>query len=172
MKRAMSLILVTLLLSAFVGACGGGGGGGAAPPTQSTCFLSTSFEFNATGPFCIGTSPFTATFSSGVTKSEGNPDLYSSGDFSWHVLSGTSAIVTFETLPSTVTFFGRTEFAGTVSDIQILDENSDLIMPVIIPTTMFVQVIISRDPGQTLIGSIIVTSTIGGDVVIDDFVFL
>ena len=172
MKRAMSLILVTLLLSAFVGACGGGGGGGAAPPTQSTCFLSTSFEFNATGPFCIGTSPFTATFSSGVTKSVGQRDLYSSGDFSWHVLSGTSAIVTFETLPSTVTFFVRTEFAGTVSDIQILDENSDLIMPVIIPTTMFVQVIISRDPGQTLIGSIIVTSTSGGDVVIDDFVFL
>ena len=172
MKRAMSLILVTLLLSAFVGACGGGGGGGAAPPTQSTCFLSTSFEFNATGPFCIGTSPFTATFSSGVTKSTGDAGLYSSGDFAWHVLSGTSAIVTFETLPSTVTFFVRTEFAGTVSDIQILDENSDLIMPVIIPTTMFVQVIISRDPGQTLIGSIIVTSTSGGDVVIDDFVWV
>ena len=172
MKRAMSLILVTLLLSAFVGACGGGGGGGAAPPTQSTCFLSTSFEFNATGPFCIGTSPFTATFSSGVTMSVGQMDLYSSGNFSWHVLSGTSATVTFETLPSTVTFFVRNELTGTVSDIQVLDENNDLIMPVIIPTTMFVQVMISRDPGQTLIGSIIVTSTSGGDVVIDEFVWV
>ncbi len=88
------------------------------------------------------------------------------------MLSGTSATVTFETLPGTVSFFVRTEFADTVSDIQILDENGDLIMPVIIPTTMFVQVIVSRDPSQTLIGSIIVTSTSDGDVVIDDFVWV
>ena len=172
MNRAMSLILVTLLLSAFVGACGGGGGGSAAPPTQSTCFLSTSFEFDATGPFCIGTAPHIARFSSGVTKSVGQPGLYQTGDFSWHVMVGDPATVTFDTNPSTVTFFVRTEFAGTVSDIQVLDENSDLIVPVIIPTTMFVQVIISRDPGQPLIGSIIVTSTSGSDVVIDDFVWV
>jgi len=169
MKRTICQILGALLLSAVIGACGGGGG--AALPTQSTCFLSTSFEFDATGPFCIGTSPFTATFSSGVTKSSGRADLYSSGDFAWHVLSGTSATVTFETLPSTVTFFVRTEFAGTVSDIQILDENDDLIMSVT-PTNVFQQVIVNRDPGQTLIGSIVVTSTSGGDVVIDDFIFL
>ncbi len=169
MKRTICQILGALLLSAFIGACGGGGG--AAPPAQATCNLSTSFEFNATGPFCIGTSPVTATFSSGVTKSTGQLDLYSSGTFSWHVLSGTSAIVTFETLPSTVTFFVRTEFAGTVSDIQILDENDDLIMSVT-PTNALVQVIVNRDPGQTLIGSVVVTSTSGGDVVIDDFVFL
>ncbi len=174
MKRTICLILGALLLSAFIAACGGGGGAAppaAATPTQATCNLSTSFEFNATGPFCIGTSPFTATFSSGVTKSVSQADLYSSGSFSWHVLSGTSATVTFETLPSTVTFFVRTEFAGTVGDIQILDENDDLIMSVT-PTTMFVQVIVNRDPGQTLIGSVVVTSTSGGDVVIDDFVFL
>ncbi len=172
MKRTICLILGALLLSAFIGACGGGGGGGAALPIQSTCFLSTSFEFDATGPFCIGTAPHIARFSSGVTKSVGQADLYSSGNFSWHVLSGTSAIVTFDTNPSTVTFFVRSENLGTVSDIEVLDENSDLIMPVIIPTTMFVQVMISRDPGQTLIGSIIVTSTSGGDVVIDDFVWV
>ena len=88
------------------------------------------------------------------------------------MMVGDPATVTFDTNPSTVTFFVRTEFAGTVSDIQVLDENSDLIVPVIIPTTMFVQVIISRDPGQTLIGSIIVTSTSGSDVVIDDFVWV
>ncbi len=87
------------------------------------------------------------------------------------MLSGTSATVTFETLPSTVTFFVRTEFAGTVSDIQILDENDDLIMSVT-PTNVFQQVIVNRDPGQTLIGSIVVTSTSGGDVVIDDFIFV
>ncbi len=173
MKRRIRLISGALLLSAFIGACGGssGGGDGTPPPDPSACHTSTSFEFNATGPFCIGTSPFTATFSSGVSKSEGDPDLYSSGNFAWHVLSGTSATVTFETLPSTVTFFVRAESVGTVNDIQILDENGDLIMEVI-PTSVFRQVVVNRDPGQTLIGTIVVTSTSGGDVVIDDFVFL
>ncbi|MCH9004714.1 MAG: hypothetical protein IH838_05415 [Proteobacteria bacterium] len=172
MKKTIGLISGALLLSAFIGACGGGGGGGgAAPPTQSTCFLSTSFEFDATGPFCIGTSPFTATFSSGVSKSVGDRDLYSSGNFAWHVLSGTSATVTFETLPSMVSFFVRAENVGTVSDIQILDENGDLIMSVI-PTDAFQQVVVNRNPGQTLIGTIVITSTSGGDVVIDDFIFV
>ena len=169
MKRTICLILGALLLSTFIGACGGGGS--AAPPAQSPCNSSTSFEFDATGPFCIGTSPFTATFSSGVTKTTGQAGLYSSGNFAWHVLSGTSATVTFETLPSTVTFFVRTELAGTASDIQILDENGDLILSVT-PTNVFQQVVVNRDPGQTLIGSIVVTSTSGGDVVIDDFIFL
>ncbi len=176
MKRTIYLVLGGLLLSAFIGACGGGGGGGdggaaSPPPAQSSCQTSTSFEFNATGPFCIGTSPFTATFSSGTSKSEGDPDLYSSGNFAWHVLSGTSAMVTFETLPSTVTFFVRAENVGTVSDIQILDENGESIMSMT-PTIVFQQVIVNRDPGETLIGSIVVTSTSGGDVVIDDFIFV
>ncbi len=172
MKRTICLNLGTLLLSTFIGACGGGGSGGsAAPPAQSPCNSSTSFEFNASGPFCIGTSPFTATFSSGVTESTGEASLYSSGNFSWHVRSGTSATVTFETLPSMLTFFVRNEFTATVSDIQVLDENNDLIMAVT-PTNDFQQVVVNRDPGQTLIGSIVVTSTSGGDVVIDDFIFL
>ena len=171
MKRTICQILGALLLSAFIAACGGGGGGGGGGTNPSACQTSTSFEFNATGPFCIGTAPNIARFSSGVTQSVGQPGLYQSGDFSWHVLSGTSATVTFDTNPSTVTFFVRTETAGTVSDIQILDENSEFIMEVI-PTTMFVRVMISRNPGQTLIGSIIVTSTRDGDVVIDDFVWV
>jgi len=172
MKRTICLILCALLVSTFIGACGGGGSGvGAAPPAQSPCNSSTSFEFDATGPFCIGTSPFTATFSSGVTESRGQPGLYSSGNFAWHVLSSTSATVTFETLPSTLTFFVRRESTGTVSDIQILDENGDLIM-VVTPTNAFQQVAVNRAPGQTLIGSVVVTNTSGGDVVIDDFIFL
>ena len=98
-------------------------------------------------------------------------DLYSTGDFSWHVMVGDPATVTFDTDPSTVTFFVRSENLGTVSDIQILDVNGDFIMEVI-PTTMFVQVMVSRNPGETLVGSIIVTSTSGSDVVIDDFVWV
>jgi len=175
MNRTICLILGALLLSAFIGACGGGGGeyGAAQSPTpnQSSCHASTSFEFSATGPFCIGTSPFTATFSSGVTESRGQPGLYSSGNFAWHVLSGTLATVTFETMPSTLTFFVRNESAGTVSEIMILDENGDLIMQVL-PTNVFQQVVVSRTPGQTLIDSVVIMSTSGGDVVIDDFVFM
>ena len=170
MKRTIRLISGALLLSTFIAACGGGGGsgGGGTPPDPSACRTSTSFEFNATGPFCIGTSPLTATFSSGVSKSEGDPDLYSSGNFAWHVLSGTAATVTFETLPSTVTFFVRAESVGTVSDIQIRDENNVLIIAVT-PADFFQQVVVNRDVGQTLIDSVVVTSTSGGDVVIDDF---
>ena len=169
MNRTICLILGALLLSAFMGACGGGGDNAAPPPpTQSSCHASRSFEFRATGPFCIGTSPFTATFSSGQTQSSGRADLYSSGDFAWHVSGGTSATVTFETLPSMVTFFVRNEFAGDVSDIQVLDENNDLIMAVT-PADFFQQVVVNRDVGQTLIDSVVVISTSGGDVVIDDF---
>ena len=169
MNKTIYLFLGALLLSAFIGACGGGGGSAAPPPpTQSSCHPSRSFEFSATGPFCIGTSPFTATFSGGQTQSSGQADLYSSGDFAWHVLGGTSATVTFETLPSIVTFFVRNEFAGAVSDIQVLDENNDLIMAVT-PSDFFQQIIVNRDSGQTLIDSVVVTSTSGGDVVIDDF---
>ncbi len=177
MKNLVCSTIVMLALAALLVACGGGGGGGnydgdsGTTTDPNSCETSTSFEFSATAPFCIGTSPLTATFSSGVSKSVGQADLYQTGSFSWHVLSGTSATVTFETLPSTLTFFVRTEFAGTVSDIQILDENGDLILSVT-PTTMFVQVVVNRDPGQTIIGSVVVTSTSGGDVVIDDFVFL
>ncbi len=167
MKRTICLILGALLLSAFIGACGGGGYS-AAPPTQSSCHASRSFEFSATGPFCIGASPLTATFSSGQTQSSGRADLYSSGDFAWHVSGGTSATVTFETLPSIVTFFVRNEFAGAVSDIQVLDENNNLIMAVT-PADFFQQVVVNRDVDQTLIDSVVVTSTSSGDVVIDDF---
>ena len=175
MKRTICQFFGALLLSAALGACGGGGGGSyrdpGQPPDQSQCNESTSFEFSATGPFCIGTPPFTATFSSGVAESRGRPEFYSSGIFAWHVLIGTSATVTFETQPSTLTFFVRRENSDTVSDVQVLDENGDLIMGVT-PTDIFQQVIVNRVAGQTFIDSVVVTSTSGGDVVIDDFVFI
>ncbi len=189
--KAFARFLCVLSLTAFFSACGGGGGAAPPPPpppppaadqslpgqwngeavTPGSPDVSTSFEFNATGPFSIGTSPFTATFSTGEAKTLGRTDLYSEGDFAWHVLSGTFATVTFETLPSTLTFDVRTEFAGTVSDIQILDENGALIMSVT-PTNAFQQIVVNRAAGQTLIDSFVVTSTSGGDVVIDDFTFL
>ena len=55
----------------------------------------TDFESSATAPFSVGTSPFSADFSTGVVESRGRPKLYTSGFFSWHILSGETATVTF-----------------------------------------------------------------------------
>ncbi len=190
MIRTICLVLGALLL-AFTGACGGGGGAppptvGPPPPapvaqnpggiwdgqsvTAAAADVFTSFEFNAAGPFTDSSwaSPYIATFSAGTAETRGNADLYSTGDFAWHVPS--SAIVTFETLPSTLTFDVRTEFAGDVSDIDILDENGALIQNVV-PTNAFQKISVIRGAGQTLIGSVEVTSTSGGDVIIDDLTF-
>jgi hypothetical protein len=71
-----------------------------------------------------------------------------------------------------LTFFVRTENAADVTNIDILDENGALILNVV-PTAVFPLQMISvvRGAGETLIGSVEVTSTSGGDVVIDDFTF-
>ena len=60
---------------------------------------------------------------------------------------------------------------NTVSDVMVLDENGDLITQVT-PTTVFQQIVVDRAPSETLIGSVVVANTSGGDVVIDDFVFV
>ena len=175
MKRTTCSVFGALLLSAFMGACGGGGGGGGGgyrdpPPDQGSPDVFTSFEFNAAGPFSVGTSPFTATFSNGNAETRDVRAFYITGTHAWHILIGTSATVSFETLPSTLSFWVRTENAIVVSDIQILDENGALIMAVT-PTNDFQQIVVNRAAGQTLIGSFVVTSTSGGDVVIDDLTF-
>jgi hypothetical protein len=138
--------------------------------TAAAANVFTSFEFNAAGPFTDSSwaSPYIATFSAGTAETRGDADLYSTGDFAWHVPS--SAIVTFETLPSTLTFDVRTEFAGDVSNIDILDENGALIQNVV-PANAFQKISVIRGAGQTLIGSVEVTSTSGGDVIIDDLTF-
>ncbi len=132
------------------------------------------FEFNATGGFSIGTSPYTANFSSGNAQTIGNTAFYISGTHSWHVPVGTAATVTFETLPNTLTFFVRMPLASDVGNIDIFDENGMLILNVV-PTNVFqplnAPISVVRSAGQTLIGSVVVTSTSGGDVVIDDLTF-
>ena len=188
MNKSLSLMVTTLMLSAFVGACGGGGGAPpplAGPPpaaqdpggvwggqavTAAAPDVFTSFEFNAAGPFTVGVAPFRATFSNGRAESRGIPSFYITGANSWHILIGTSATVTFETLPSSVNFHVRMPTAGDVGEIRILDENTALIQT-IVPNAVFQEITINRTAGQTLIGSVEVTSTSGGDVVIDDFTF-
>ena len=188
MKSTICLMLSALFLSAFIGACGGGGGGAAPPPvptqaaqnpggvwsgqsvSAAAADVSTSFEFRATGPFTRGVSPYTHTYSSGNAETRGIPQFYITGSNAWHILTGTSATVTFETLPNTLTFFVRTENAADVSNIDIFDADGALIQNVV-PTNAFQMISVFRGAGQTLIGSVEVTSTSGGDVVIDDLTF-
>ena len=195
MKRYFSATIATLTLSVLISACGGGGGGGSPPPqspppppppppvTQNPGGLwfaqlvstaapdvFTSFEFNDSAGFTTGTAPYTAAFSNGNAETRGVPSLYISGLNAWHILTATSATVTFETLPSTLSFWVRTESAIDVAQIQILDENS-AVLQTIVPTSSYQLITENRNPGQALIGSVVVTSTSGGDVVIDDWTF-
>ncbi len=192
MKTSTRLLSVALVSFATLTGCGGGGWGGGGretllplpPPadqspsgvwegqalTQASTDVFTSFEFDAAGPFSVGTSPFTASFSNGNAENRDKRDFYITGDNAWHILISTSATVTFETLPRSLSFWVRTENATDVSDIQILDENSALIMAVI-PTNAYQEIILTRAAGETSIGSMVVTSTSGGDVVIDDLTF-
>jgi hypothetical protein len=129
--------------------------------------VSTSFEFDANGPFSVGTSPRTATFSNGVAEARGTPEFHITGDFSWYVLVGTSATVTFETLPSSLSFWVRTENPADVSEIQIFDEAGALIQSVT-PTDVYQEIDVTRLAGETFIGTFDVNSTSGGDVIIDN----
>ncbi len=111
-----------------------------------------------------------STFDNGRAETRGNSAFYRSGDNAWHIIPGTMATVTFETNPSSLNFWARTENAADVAVIRILDENLNLIQ-MIVPNNVYQEITINRGPGQTLIGSVEVTSTSGGDVVIDDFTF-
>ncbi len=142
--------------------------------SQAAADVFENFEFSATGGFERGTTPYRATYSNGNAETRGVPAFYISGLNAWHILVGTLATVTFETLPNTLTFFVRTDNAGDVSNIDILDENGVLIQNVV-PTNAYQPlnnpISVVRGAGQTLIGSMEVTSTSGGDVVIDDLTF-
>ncbi len=117
-----------------------------------------------------GTTPYRALYSSGDAQTVGNTSLYHSGLFAWHILNGTVATVTFETLPNTLSFWVRTANATVVSNIDILDDNGVVIRNVV-PTNAYQMISVVRGAGQTLIDLVEVTSVSGGDVVIDDLTF-
>jgi len=138
--------------------------------------VSTSFENNeitngGLGPFSIGTSPFTATFTAGIANSRGIGAFYVSGDNAWHILNGASALVSFGTLPRTLSFWVITENPAVVSTIEIRDLNGNLITPLITPTPNYMQYFVNRTAADPAIRSILVTTPSGGDVIIDDLSF-
>ena len=138
--------------------------------SQAAADVFTSFEFDARGGFVNGTTPYRATYSSGDAQTVGNTSLYHAGLFAWHILNGTVATVTFETLPNTLSFWVRTANTTGVSNIDILDDNGVVIRNVM-PTNAYQMISIVRGAGQTLIDLVEVTSISGGDVVIDDLTF-
>ncbi len=197
MKTLTRLLAITLVSVVALTACGGGGGGGGGggvtnppPPvadqspagvwngqavTQGAPDVFESFEFNAIGGFPSGTSPFSATYSDGNAETRMVPGFYITGLNAWHILNGTSATVTFETPPRTLSLWARTAFLGDVGEVRILDVNMNLILIVALTNSYGIQpIVVTRTAGQTSIGSIVVTSTVGGgggDVVIDDLTF-
>ena len=188
--------MVALLFVTLVAGCGGGGGGGVAAPqptptpaqspsgawggpsvSVAAADVFTSFEFSATGGFTTGATPYRSTYSSGDAQTIGDTALYHSGLNAWHILNGTAATVTFETMPNTLSFWVRTANATVVSSISVFDDNGLPIFIIddngnpnltVVPTNTYRLYTVA---GATLIGSMVVTSPSGGDVVIDDLTF-
>ncbi len=144
--------------------------------------VQTSFEFNATGPFTIGASPISATFSAGVAKTLGIFPLYHSGLFSWHISPNDPAVVTFETPASALSFWARTENNNVTGTLRVFDSNNVRILNRAVPNS-YQLIEITRSAGQALIARFEVTAAGGGggsgyggggaagDVVIDDLSF-
>lgn len=185
-----------MLISACLAACGGGGssGGVTSPPppppppppaanaesvggiwegtteTLAPADVSTSFEFDATAPFDIGDTPYTASFSAGTARSDADTTLQNTGTFSWHIPASTTATVTFESNPQTLSLFARNAATGAASTIEILNDHG-VVIQTASPGDTFQEVALAGTPGESRIGSIRVTNSSGGDVVIDDLTF-
>ncbi len=179
MKTLTRLLAIALVSFAALTACGGGGGGGGGTPASNgdvvidefsygsppspdvmTGFESIEVTNGGIGPFSVGTSPFRATFSTGRAETRGVLALYRAGVNSWHILYGTSATVTFDTLPSTLAFWVRTVNAADVSTIEIFDvtPTNPVLITTVTPTSIYTQITVTRMAGETLIGSMVVTN--------------
>jgi len=121
--------------------------------------VETSFEFNATGPFTIGTSPISATFSAGVAESRGVNALYHSGRNAWHIFP--NAVVSFETPASALSFWARTENNNVTGTLRVFDSNNVRILNRAVPNS-YQLIEITRSAGQALIARFEVTAAGGG----------
>ncbi len=193
MKTGTYSALISLAFFGLLAGCGGGGSSSppAPPPppppppppvvpmsaagiwsgqavTPDIKDIVTSFEFNDADGFILGNAPFTADFQGGITKSVGQVFLYVDGDFSWHVdMAGAS--IDFAIPGDTLLLSTRTVTAGDNATIQVLDEIGALLSTIVV-TNAFQPVVVNRNPGQKLIGSVVITVTTG-EIVIDSFKF-
>lgn len=128
----------------------------------------TSFEFDDSDGFEVGTAPFTADFQGGVSQMAADPALANDGDNSWSV-PDTDGTVTFATPPGTLSLFARVVTLGDVATITVRD-TAGAAIGVLILTDAFQELSVTRDPGagDTLIGSVDIEVTTG-EVVVDSF---
>ena len=136
--------------------------------TPDVADVVTSFEFTNSTGFTLGTAPFTAAFQGGETKSVGQGGLYDDGDFSWHVTTA-GASINFPTPGNKLLLTRRTVTAGNIATIEVFDEFDVSISLTAVPDA-FQQIVVNRNPGQSLIGSVEITVTTG-EIVIDSFTF-
>ncbi len=181
--------LISLAFFGLLAGCGGGGSSPPAPPppppppvvpmsaagiwvgtavTPDVADIVTSFEFTDSNGFIRGTAPFTAVFQGGETKTENQGGLYDDGDFSWHVITA-GASINFPTPGNKLQLTRRTVTAGNIATIEVFDEFDVSISLTAVPDT-FQQITVNRTPGQSLIGSVVITVNTG-EIVIDTFTF-
>ncbi len=132
--------------------------------------FSTSFEFRNSGTFSIGETPFTASFSGGSAQTVGIGAYYHSGAFSWHVPSGGSASVSFETPVESIDFWFRDTAGAASSNYRIFDTDNTIIASGS-GSQSFVNVLQSRSAAETRIARLEFDSAGGGDTVVDDFAY-
>lgn len=136
--------------------------------TADVADITTSFEFDDSDGFTVGTAPFTAIFQGGVTETRGDPGLYSAGVFSWHIGTADGSI-TFGTPGDTLSLFTRT-VPGGAGDIVVRDTSGAVIQTIISPDAATPQMFTVNTGGGTPIGSVDVNVT-AGEIVIDSFTF-
>jgi len=135
---------------------------------QTTEF--TSFEGTPSGDFLVGTVPLNAVFSGGNAGTRGVGAYYQSGSFAWHIDEQSNALVQFTTAASEVSFWFRDTTGGGPLLIRVIDVEGAVIREAT-GTQVFVNMVVSRTEGQTLIDRIEFENPGTRDSVIDDFAF-
>ena len=131
--------------------------------------VTTSFEGLGAGTFTIGTTPITATFSGGTAQTIGQPQFYRTGAFSWHVASGATGLIIFETDASEVDLWVR-DTPGGSGEVRAIDTTGATLATMTV-TNAFQNFVVTRTAGQTLIDRVEYENTGGADIVMDDFEF-
>lgn len=131
--------------------------------------VTTSFESLGSGTISIGTSPITATFTGGNAQTVGNPAFYRTGAWSWHVATGSTGTVTFETSASVVNLWIR-DTPGGSGEVRAIDTAGSTIATMTV-TSAFQNFIVTRSGTETLIVRIEYQNTGNADIVMDDFSF-
>ena len=139
------------------------------PLSANADTVSTSFENVGAGSFTIGTSPITATFDGGNAQTVGNTAFYRTGAFSWHVASGATATISFETPASEVDLWIR-DTPGGAGEVRAIDTGGATLATLAV-TGAFQNFVVTRASGETLIDRIEYQNTGSADIVMDDFSF-